>query len=160
MKSAMSTVITAVFIVIGGIAFFSDYGMASENHFDRWRSECNVDSMTDEKICKVLYAILIEEEFIMVGIAKSEEGFLITLGSGGSSGVVERCAMRVDKNEAKRSDLTYGRLCILQDSEESIFGELLRGSSVLVRVSFYLSGHLEARIPLDGFESAVSETNW
>lgn len=128
-----------------------------------WNSYCEVDRMTDAASCRLYIYRLYENgrdvEYISISVLPTGlAGGDFSLFLSTSEGLVESCALRVDRLDKVDSRMASINMCVFADGTGSqIINELKNGSSLLVRANFLNSGRRDLDFTLNGFTRNFEE---
>ncbi|PWC44804.1 invasion associated locus B family protein [Azospirillum sp. TSO22-1] len=127
----------------------------------QWLADCTVDRMTDTRNCRVLVYRLLGDPsgnarvaaISVVPVGKDYELFLTI-----DKGVVERCALRVDRQPRIESSVSTINVCVFPNFAADKMGESFRGgTTVLTRYTFKDGSQQDLDFPLKGFKQAFEE---
>lgn len=127
----------------------------------QWIADCSIDRMTDTRTCRVLVYRLLGDPsgtprtaaISVVPVGKDYELFLTI-----DKGVVERCALRVDRQPRIESTVSTISVCVFPNFAADKMADSFRnGSTVLTRFSFKDGSQQDLDFPLKGFKQAFDE---
>ncbi len=127
----------------------------------QWLADCTVDRMTDTRTCRVLiYRQLGDASGAMRTAALSvvpvgkDYGLFLTIDKG----VVDRCALRVDRQPRLETAISTISVCVFPNFAVDKVAESFRnGSNVLTRFTFKDGSQQDVDFPLKGFTQAFEE---
>jgi len=128
----------------------------------QWIADCSMDRMTDTRTCRVLIYRLLGDPsgqgprtaaISVVPVDKDYELFLTI-----DRGVVDRCALRVDRQPRLESAVSTIGVCVFPNFAVDKVAEAFRnGSTVLTRFTFKDGSQQDIDFPLKGFRQAFDE---
>ncbi|WP_431858295.1 hypothetical protein [Azospirillum sp.] len=127
----------------------------------QWLADCTIDRMTDTRNCRVLVYRLLGDPsgnarvaaISVVPVGKDYEMFLTI-----DRGVVERCALRVDRQPRIESSVSTINVCVFPNFAADKMGDSFRGgTTVLTRYTFKDGSQQDLDFPLKGFKQAFEE---
>jgi hypothetical protein len=125
-----------------------------------WNHYCEVDRMTDAASCR-LYIYRIYEngagaDYMAVSIVPIGKDFSVFLST--SEGLVDGCAVRVDRLNRVESRLASVNMCVFAEGAGTqVVEQFKTGTSALVRASFLRSGRRDLDFPLKGFARSFED---
>lgn len=125
-----------------------------------WTNACEIDRMTDLKVCRLMtYRVLEdgrESGFISLTVIPSGNDFHLFVTT--SQGLIESCAMRVDRQPRIETQIATINMCMFPNITASKFHEQMRnGSTVLVRINFVRASRRDIDFSLNGFSRNLEE---
>ncbi|WP_448188193.1 hypothetical protein [Azospirillum sp. sgz301742] len=127
----------------------------------QWMADCSMDRMTDTRTCRVLvYRLLGDASGAMrtaaisvVPVGKDYELFLTI-----DKGVVDRCALRVDRQPRLESTVSTISVCVFANfAADKVADSFRNGTTVLTRFTFKDGSQQDIDFPLKGFKQAFEE---
>lgn len=127
----------------------------------QWLADCTIDRMTDTRNCRALVYRLLGEPagnarvaaISVVPVGKDYELFLTI-----DRGVVERCALRVDRQPRIESAVSTVNVCVFPNFAADKVAETFRnGTTVLTRFVFKDGSQQDLDFPLKGFKQAFED---
>lgn len=127
----------------------------------QWLADCSIDRMTDSRTCRVLvYRLLGDAAGAMrtaaisvVPVGKDFELFLTI-----DKAVVDRCALRVDRQPRVESAVSTVSVCVFPNfAVDKLADSFRNGTSVLTRFTFKDGSQQDLDFPLKGFKQAFDE---
>lgn len=148
--------------VSGKVAYSADFSKASTDFGPEgtWASSCDIDRMTDLKICRLMVYRLFEDgrDVGFVSLSVIPTGTESHLFLTTSQGMIENCAMRVDRQPRIESQIATLNMCMFPNAASGKFLEQLKnGSTILVRVNFVRGGRRDVDFSLNGFSRNFDE---
>ncbi|WP_245593619.1 invasion associated locus B family protein [Azospirillum halopraeferens] len=125
-----------------------------------WTNSCEIDRMTDAKTCRLLNYRLFDEggEVGFVGLSVIPTGNDYHLFLTTSQGLIENCAIRVDRQPRIETHIATINMCMFPNFVSGrIVDQFRNGSTVLVRVNFLRAGRRDIDFPLNGFSRNFEE---
>lgn len=128
----------------------------------QWITDCTMDRMTDSRTCRILIYRLLGDPsgqgartaaISVVPMGNDYEMFLTIDRS-----VVDRCALRVDRQPRVESSVSTISVCVFPNFAVQKVAESFRnGSTVLTRFIFKDGSQQDIDFPLKGFKQAFDE---
>lgn len=124
-----------------------------------WTNQCDIDRMTDSKTCRLMIYRLFDDGkdvgFIALSIIPTGNDFHLFLTT--SQGLIDRCAIRVDRQPRIESHVATLNMCMFPNFVSGRVADQFRnGSTILVRVNSRL-GKRDIDFPLNGFSRTFEE---
>lgn len=124
-----------------------------------WASACNVDRMTDSKTCRLMTYRLFEEGqevgFVALSIIPTGTDYHLFLTA--SQGLIESCAIRVDRQPRIETHIATINMCMFPNFMSGrVLDQFRNGSTVLVRVNLR-GGKQDIDFGLNGFSRNFEE---
>lgn len=119
-----------------------------------WTNACDIDRMTDAKVCRLMNYRLFEEgrEVGFVGLSVIPTGNDFHLFLTTSQGLIESCAIRVDRQPRIETHIATINMCMFPNFLSGrILDQFRNGATVLVRVNFVQAGRRDIDFTLNGF---------
>lgn len=125
-----------------------------------WASQCDIDRMTDSKLCRLMTYRLFEEGkdigFVSLSVIPTGNDYHLFLTT--SQGMVESCAIRVDRQPRIETHIATINMCMFPNFMSGrILDQFRNGASVLVRVNFTRAGRKDIDFALNGFARNFEE---
>jgi invasion protein IalB len=125
-----------------------------------WTSACNIDRMTDSKTCRMMSYRLFEEGqnvgFVALSIIPTGTDYHLFLTT--SKGLIESCAIRVDRQPRIETQIATINMCMFPNFMSGrVLDQFRNGSTVLVRVNFLRGGKQDIDFSLNGFSRSFEE---
>ncbi|ALG70033.1 hypothetical protein VY88_09840 [Azospirillum thiophilum] len=125
-----------------------------------WSNQCDIDRMTDSKTCRLMIYRLFDDGkdvgFIALSVIPTGNDFHLFLTT--SQGLVDRCAIRVDRQPRIESHVATLNMCMFPNFVSGRVADQFRnGSTILVRVSSPRLGKRDIDFPLNGFSRTFEE---
>ncbi|WP_247872543.1 hypothetical protein [Azospirillum sp. TSO35-2] len=125
-----------------------------------WTNQCDIDRMTDNKTCRLMIYRLFDDGkdvgFVALSIIPTGNDFHLFLTT--SQGLVDRCAIRVDRQPRIETQIATLNMCMFPNFVSGRVADQFRnGSTILVRVSFPRMGKRDIDFPLNGFSRTFEE---
>jgi len=126
-----------------------------------WTSSCDVDRMTDSKTCRMMSYRLYEEGqevgFVALSLIPTGTDYHLFLTT--SQGLIESCAIRVDRQPRIETHIATISMCMFPNFMSGrVLDQFRNGSTVLVRVNFRGGGKQDIDFSLNGFSRNFEET--
>lgn len=155
----MTALMSAVLLQPAGAVDFSKSG-AEFGPEGTWSNQCDVDRMTDSKVCRLMVYRLFDDGkdvgFIALSVIPTGNDYHLFLTT--SQGLVENCAIRVDRQPRIESHIATLNMCMFPNFMSGrVVDQFRNGSSILVRVSFLRAGKRDIDFPLNGFSRNFEE---
>jgi len=155
----MAALMSAVLLQPAGAVDFSKAG-AEFGPEGAWSNQCDVDRMTDSKVCRLMVYRLFDDGkdvgFIALSVIPTGNDYHLFLTT--SQGLVESCAIRVDRQPRIESHIATLNMCMFPNfMSGKVVDQFRNGSSILVRVSFLRAGKRDIDFPLNGFSRNFEE---
>lgn len=124
-----------------------------------WTNQCDIDRMTDSKTCRLMIYRLFDDGkdvgFVALSIIPTGNDFHLFLTT--SQGLIDRCAIRVDRQPRIESHVATLNMCMFPNFVSGRVADQFRnGSTILVRVSSRV-GKRDIDFPLNGFSRTFEE---
>ncbi|PWC88863.1 hypothetical protein TSH100_06525 [Azospirillum sp. TSH100] len=124
-----------------------------------WTNQCDIDRMTDSKTCRLMIYRLFDDGkdvgFIALSIIPTGNDFHLFLTT--SQGLIDRCAIRVDRQPRIESHVATLNMCMFPNFVSGRVADQFRnGSTILVRVNSRV-GKRDIDFPLNGFSRTFEE---
>lgn len=125
-----------------------------------WSSACDIDRMTDAKLCRMMTYRLFDEGrdvgFVSLSVIPTGTDFHLFLTT--SQGMIESCAIRVDRQPRIETHIATINMCMFPNFLSGrILDQFRNGASVLVRVNFSRAGKRDIDFSLNGFARNFEE---
>ena len=125
-----------------------------------WSNHCEIDRMTDSKVCRLMVYRLFDEGrevgFVALSVIPTGTDYHLFLTT--SQGMIENCAIRVDRQARIESQVATLNMCMFPNFLTGKVAEQFRnGTSMLVRVNFLRAGKRDIDFPLNGFSRNFEE---
>lgn len=125
-----------------------------------WTTQCEVDRMTDSKVCRLMLYRLFDEGketgFLALSVIPTGNDYHLFLTT--SQGMVDSCAIRVDRQPRIESRIATLNMCMVPNFLSGRVADQFRnGTSILVRVAFVRGAKRDIDFPLNGFSRAFEE---
>lgn len=125
-----------------------------------WNNYCEIDRMTDVASCRLYIYRLYENgrdiEYMSLSIIPTGKDYSIFLST--SEGLIDSCAIRVDRGDKIDSRLASINMCVFTDvSGSQLVNQFRNGASVLVRANFLRAGRRDIDFTLSGFSRNFDE---
>lgn len=125
-----------------------------------WTNQCDIDRMTDSKTCRLMIYRLFDDGkdvgFIALSVIPTGNDFHLFLTT--SQGLIDRCAIRVDRQPRIESHVATLNMCMFPNFVSGRVADQFRnGSSILVRVNSPRIGKRDIDFPLNGFSRTFEE---
>ncbi|CAO3401627.1 hypothetical protein [Azospirillum palustre] len=124
-----------------------------------WTNQCDIDRMTDSKTCRLMIYRLFDDGkdvgFVALSIIPTGNDFHLFLTT--SQGLIDRCAIRVDRQPRIESHVATLNMCMFPNFVSGRVADQFRnGSTILVRVNSRVSKR-DIDFPLNGFSRTFEE---
>ncbi|MGA1854942.1 hypothetical protein VH569_03030 [Azospirillum sp. 11R-A] len=124
-----------------------------------WTNQCDIDRMTDSKTCRLMIYRLFDDGkdvgFVALSIIPTGNDFHLFLTT--SQGLIDRCAIRVDRQPRIESHVATLNMCMFPNFVSGRVADQFRnGSTILVRVNSRV-GKRDIDFPLNGFSRTFEE---
>lgn len=125
-----------------------------------WTSQCDIDRMTDSKVCRLMHYRLFDDGkdvgFIALSVIPTGNDYHLFLTT--SQGMVESCAIRVDRQPRIESHIATLNMCMFPNFMSGrVVDQFRNGASILVRVNFLRAGKRDIDFSLNGFSRNFEE---
>lgn len=125
-----------------------------------WTTQCDIDRMTDSKVCRLMIYRLFDDGknvgFIALSVIPTGNDYHLFLTT--SQGMVENCAIRVDRQPRIESHIATLNMCMFPNFMSGrVVDQFRNGTSILARVGFLRAGKRDIDFPLNGFSRAFEE---
>lgn len=125
-----------------------------------WSNQCEIDRMTDSKVCRLMVYRLFDEGrevgFVALSVIPTGTDYHLFLTT--SQGMIENCAIRVDRQARIETQVATLNMCMFPNFLTGKVAEQFRnGTSMLVRVNFLRAGKRDIDFPLNGFSRNFEE---
>jgi len=125
-----------------------------------WNSRCDIDRMTDTKVCRLMNYRLFDDGkevgFVALSVIPTGNDFHLFLTT--SQGMVENCAIRVDRQPRIETQIATLNMCMFPNFVSGrVVDQFRNGATVLVRVNFLRGGKRDIDFPLNGFSRNFEE---
>ena len=125
-----------------------------------WTNQCDIDRMTDSKTCRLMIYRLFDDGkdvgFIALSVIPTGNDFHLFLTT--SQGMVENCAIRVDRQPRIETQIATLNMCMFPNFVSGrVVDQFRNGATVLVRVNFLRGGKRDIDFPLNGFSRNFEE---
>lgn len=149
-------------MVFGKMAYGIDLSKSSSEIGPEgtWTNFCEIDRMTDAKFCRLMVYRLFEDnrEVGFVSLSVIPNGTEYNLFLTTSQGMIENCALRVDRQPRYETQIATLNMCMFPIASGSKFLEQFRaGSTVLARVNFMRGSRRDIDFTLNGFSRNFEE---
>jgi invasion protein IalB len=119
-----------------------------------WTNVCDIDRMTDSKACRLATYRLFDDGkdvgFIALSVIPTGNDYHLFLTS--SQGMIDSCAIRVDRQPRIESRIATINMCMFPNFMSGrILDQFKNGSTVLVRVNFTRASKRDIDFSLNGF---------
>ena len=125
-----------------------------------WVNACDIDRMTDVKVCRLVNYRMVEDgkegSFIALTVAPvgSETHLFLTT----SLGNIENCALRIDRQPPQETRIATVNMCVFPNITASKLLEQMRnGATMLVRLTLSRTGRRDLDFSLNGFTRNLEE---
>ncbi|WP_042442334.1 invasion associated locus B family protein [Azospirillum sp. B510] len=124
-----------------------------------WTNQCDIDRMTDSKTCRLMIYRLFDDGkdvgFIALSIIPTGNDFHLFLTT--SQGLLDRCAIRVDRQPRIESHVATLNMCMFPNFVSGRVADQFRnGTTILVRITTR-QGKRDIDFPLNGFSRTFEE---
>lgn len=119
-----------------------------------WTNVCDIDRMTDTRMCRLMSYRLFDDgkEVGIIALSVIPTGTDYHLFVTTSQGMVDDCAIRVDRQPRIESHIATINMCMFPNFVSGRTVEQFRnGTSVLVRINFLRGGKRDVDFALNGF---------
>jgi len=125
-----------------------------------WSTQCDVDRMTDGKVCRLMIYRLFDDGkdvgFVALSVIPTGNDYHLFLTT--SQGMVESCAIRVDRQPRIETHIATLNMCMFPNfMSGKVVDQFRNGASILVRVGFPRAGKRDIDFPLNGFSRNFEE---
>ncbi|HEY0836592.1 MAG TPA: hypothetical protein VGE72_21965 [Azospirillum sp.] len=125
-----------------------------------WTNFCDIDRMTDSRACRLAVYRLFDDGkdvgFIALSVIPTGNDYHLFLTS--SQGMIDSCAIRVDRQPRIESRIATINMCMFPNFMSGrILDQFKNGSTVLVRVNFTRAGKRDIDFSLNGFSKNFEE---
>ena len=125
-----------------------------------WNNYCEVDRMTDVASCRLyiyrLYENGREIEYMSLSIIPMGQGYAVFMST--SEGLLESCAVRVDRQNRIETRMASINMCVFTDGTgNQLVEQFKNGSSLLVRANYVRAGRRDIDFTLSGFSRNFEE---
>jgi len=125
-----------------------------------WTNVCDIDRMTDSRACRLAVYRLFDDGkdvgFIALSVIPTGNDYHLFLTS--SQGMIDSCAIRVDRQPRIESRIATINMCMFPNFMSGrILDQFKNGSTVLVRVNFTRAGKRDIDFSLNGFSKNFEE---
>ncbi|HYD30182.1 MAG TPA: invasion associated locus B family protein [Azospirillaceae bacterium] len=148
--------------VSGKAAYSADFSKSSADFGPEgtWANSCEVDRMTDLKVCRLMVFRLVEDGrdtgFVSLTVIPSGTDYHLFLTT--SQGMIENCAVRIDRQPRIESQIATINMCMFPNAFSSkMLEQMKNGSTILVRVNFMRNGRRDVDFSLNGFSRNFDE---
>lgn len=125
-----------------------------------WINTCDIDRMTDTRMCRMMTYRLFEDgkESGFVALSVIPAGTDYHLFVTTSQGMIEDCAIRVDRQPRIETHIATLNMCMFPNFVSGRTVEQFRnGTSVLVRINLARGGKRDVDFALNGFGRSFEE---
>ena len=125
-----------------------------------WTSSCDIDRMTDVKTCRLLIYRLVDDGqsqgYIALSVIPTGNDYHLFLTS--SQGLVQNCALRVDRQPRAETQIATIAMCMFPNFVGSrLLDQFKNGQTILARLTFVRGGRRDIDITLNGFSRAFDD---
>lgn len=148
--------------IAGKVAFAVDFAKASADFGPEgtWSNNCEIDRMTDVKICRLMAYRLFDEGrdtgFVALTFIPNGNDYHLFITT--SQGMIDNCAIRVDRQPRLETQIATINMCMFPNFLSGKFlDQFKNGSTVLVRINFLRAGRRDIDFTLNGFGRTFDE---
>ncbi len=125
-----------------------------------WTSSCDIDRMTDLKTCRLLIYRVVEDGqssgYIALSVIPTGNDYHLFLTS--SQGLVQNCALRVDRQPRVETQIATIAMCMFPNFVGSrLLDQFKNGQTILARLNFVRAGRRDIDFTLNGFSRAFDD---
>ncbi len=125
-----------------------------------WTSSCDIDRMTDLKTCRLLIYRMVDDGqnsgYIALSVIPTGNDYHLFLTS--SQGLVQNCALRVDRQPRAETQIATIAMCMFPNFVGSrLLDQFKNGQTILARLAFVRGGRRDIDFTLNGFSRAFDD---
>lgn len=125
-----------------------------------WTSSCDIDRMTDSKVCRMMIYRLFDDgkdtAFVALSVIPTGNDYHLFLTT--SQGMVDSCAIRIDRQPRIETHIATINMCMFPNFVSGhVVDQFRNGTTVLVRVNFVRGGKRDIDFPLSAFSRNFEE---
>ncbi len=125
-----------------------------------WTSSCDIDRMTDLKTCRLLIYRVVDDGqssgYIALSVIPTGNDYHLFLTS--SQGLVQNCALRVDRQPRAETQIATIAMCMFPNFVGSrLLDQFKNGQTILARLTFVRGGRRDIDFTLNGFSRAFDD---
>lgn len=150
------TLLAALLVSLAGGSGAADFSKSSSDFGPEgvWSNSCDIDRMTDAKVCRLMTYRLVDEGrdvgFLALSVIPTGNDYHLFLTT--SQGLIDSCAIRVDRQPRIETHIATINMCMFPNFlSGKILDQFRNGSTVLVRVNFVRAGRRDIDFTLNGF---------
>ena len=125
-----------------------------------WTASCDIDRMTDLKTCRLLIYRVVDDGqssgYIALSVIPTGNDYHLFLTS--SQGLVQNCALRVDRQPRAETQIATIAMCMFPNFVGSrLLDQFKNGQTILARLTFVRGGRRDIDFTLNGFSRAFDD---
>ncbi len=125
-----------------------------------WTASCDVDRMTDLKTCRLLIYRMMDDGqttgYLALSVIPTGNDYHLFLTS--SQGLVQNCALRVDRQPRAETQIATIAMCMFPNFVGSrLLDQFKNGQTILARLNFVRAGRRDIDFTLNGFSRAFDD---